>query len=108
MPTQDQVMQRIYELFSEGAGEPISAEARDALRSRYFDWIIKKKDKAPAAPIDVWDDGDGKDLQGKFQEVGKKAKEKKKDKIGKTETEEASLQVEQESKCPYCPEPIGG
>ncbi|HYO13533.1 MAG TPA: hypothetical protein VE685_10095 [Thermoanaerobaculia bacterium] len=108
MPTQEQVMQRIYELFSEGSGEPISAEAKDALRSRYFDWIVTKKDEAPGAPIDVWDDGDGKDLQKRFQEVGKKAKEKKKDKIGKTECEAAYTQVEQESECPYCPDPIGG
>jgi hypothetical protein len=103
MPTQEQVMQRIYELFSEGAGEPIPSEAQDALRTRYFDWIVTRKEKAPAAPIDVWDDGDGRNLQGKFREIGKKAKEKKKDKIGKAETEAASTQVEMESDCPYCP-----
>lgn len=108
MATQEQVMQRIVELFSEGAGEPISPEAEGELRSRYFGWIVVRREKAPAAPIEVWDDGDGKGLQERFRQIGKKARQKKKEKIGKAECLAAYQEVESESECPYCPDPIGG
>jgi hypothetical protein len=107
MPTREEVMDHICQLFTAGSGEPISSDVRTELESRYLGWIETKKPAAPAKPIEVWEQKDGKDLQKKFEQIGeraaKKAKDKKKAKIEKDDCVEASVEVESESDCPYCP-----
>ena len=110
MPTQDEVMQQIVQLVGNGAGMPLAGESESHLRDRYFTWIVAKKAGAPSSPLDAWDKSDGKDLQKRFEAIGKsaakKAKDKKKDKIDRQDCGEACSDIETTSGCPYCPDPV--
>lgn len=111
MPTREEVMQQICDLVGSGAGEQISSEVEATLRSRYFAWIEKKKEGVATAPIEIWDQEDGRKIQRQFERIGKsaakKAKDKNKGKIGKDDYETAFTEVESTSDCPHCPEPPG-
>lgn len=106
--TQEEIMQQIIQLVREGAEEiPLSAEAETALRTRYFNWIVTKKDGVPTKPIEIWEKQEGKDIQKQVKKIGqaaaKLAKDKGKDRIDSGDTRTASLDVEQNSPCPHCP-----
>lgn len=101
MPTQEEIMQQIISLVGAGAGATLSAELQDALRSRYFDWIVEKKSGVPTSPQEIWDAEDGKKIQKQIERIGKRLAGKKPH--GKADLEEASRFVENDSDCPHCP-----
>jgi hypothetical protein len=111
MPTKEEVMQQIFELVARGAGEEISSEVQASLRNRYFSWIDKKKEGVATAPIEIWDQEDGRKIQRQFERIGRSAvriaKDKQKDKAAKDDYETAFAEVESTSPCPHCPEPSG-
>lgn len=101
MPTQDEIMQQIVSLVGAGAGTTLSTELQDALRTRYYEWIVKKKAGVPTSPQDVWDGEAGKRMRKQIEKIGKRLGEKKR--FSTADLQEASLQVEAESDCPHCP-----
>ena len=101
MPTQEEIMQQIISLVGAGAGTTLSAELQDALRDRYYDWIVRKKNGVPTSPQEIWDAEAGKMIQKQIEKIGKRLAEKKQH--GKTDLQEASRLVEAESDCPHCP-----
>jgi hypothetical protein len=101
MPTQEEIMQQIISLVGAGAGTTLSAELQDALRARYFDWIVGKKSGVPTSPQEIWDAEAGKKIQKQIEKIGKRLAEKKQ--YGKADLQEASLFVENDSDCPHCP-----
>lgn len=106
--TQEEIMQQIIQLVREGAEEiPLSAEAETALRTRYFNWIVEKKEGVPTRPIDVWEKQEGKAIQQQVKKIGKAAaklaKDKGKKEVDGGDTRTAYLEVEQNSECPHCP-----
>jgi hypothetical protein len=105
MPTQDQIMDQIYQLVSEGAGVPLTSEVKDALHDRYYDWIKSGKKGATISPQKIWEEKDGKGLQKKFREIGEHLA--KQAHHGKRECMECYSAVEAASalECPYCPDP---
>jgi len=108
--TQEEIMQQIIQLVREGAeGTTLSAEAEAALRGRYFDWIVKKKDGVPTKPIEIWEQKEGKDIQKQIKKIGqaaaKKAKDQGKNKIDGGDAKLAYTEVEDTSPCPHCPAP---
>ncbi len=110
---QDEIMQQIIQLVREGAeGTTLSAEAETALRTRYFDWIVKKKDGVPTTPIEIWDQPEGKEIQKQVKKIGKVAaklaKDQGKDKIDGGDARTAYTEVEDTSPCPHCPAPNPG
>src|SRR5690348_2000025 len=77
MPTQEEIMNHIFKLVSEGAGvSPLPQEVRDALRERYYKWIAEGKNGATITPQKVWQEKDGEKLQGKFRQIGEHLKAK--------------------------------
>lgn len=104
MPTQDEIMDHILQLVSEGAGVPLMPETEAALRDRYYEWIAKGKSGATITPQKVWDEKDGKGLQRKFREIGEHLR--KQAHHGKKECIECYSAVEAASSfdCPYCPD----
>lgn len=111
MPTREEVMQQICDLVSSGAGERIPSDVEATVRNRYAGWIETKKQGVATAPIDIWDQEDGRKLQRQFERIGKsaakRAKDGKKDKIGEEDYVAAFTEVESTSDCPHCPEPPG-
>ncbi|HKV12805.1 MAG TPA: hypothetical protein VJ725_31970 [Thermoanaerobaculia bacterium] len=111
MPTQSEVLEQIVRLVGDGAGAPVASEVAAALRARYSEWLVTPGKKVKTRPIDVWEEEDGKKIQAKFQEIGrrmvKKSKDKKKDKIDSADCTEACREVETAatSDCPHCPDP---
>lgn len=104
MPNQDEIMNHILELVSEGAGAPLPEEVKAALRERYYKWIAEGKKGATITPQKVWQEKDGEGLQRKFREIGKhlrnKAHHGRKECIECYSTVEAASALE----CPYCPD----
>lgn len=101
-------MQQIIQLVQEGAEQtPLSVEADAALRARYFNWIVDKKDGVPTTPIEIWEKPGGKEIQKQVKKIGKLAaklaKDKGKDKIDRGDAKTASMEVESTSPCPHCP-----
>jgi hypothetical protein len=99
MPTQEAIMQQIIGLVGAGAGTTLSDEMQETLRTRYYEWIVRKKDGVPTTPQEIWDDEPGKRIQKQFEKIGKRMGGKH----TKADLHEASLQVENESDCPHCP-----
>jgi hypothetical protein len=106
MPTQEEIMQQIISLVGAGAGSTLSAEVQDALRTRYYDWIVEKKSGVPTSPREIWDAEAGKKIQKQLEKIGKHMAEKKQ--LDKAGFSTASRQVETTSDCPHCPDPISG
>ncbi len=107
---QEEIMQHIIQLVREGAeGTSLSSEAETVLRTRYFDWIAKKKDGVPTKPIEIWEQKEGKDIQKQIKKIGqaaaKLAKDKGKDKIDGGDAKTAYTEIEDTSPCPHCPAP---
>jgi hypothetical protein len=106
--TQEEIMQQIIQLVQEGAeGTPLSTEAETALRTRYFDWIDKKKDGVPSRPIEIWEQKEGKDIQKQIRKIGQAAarlaKDKNKKEVDGGDAMMASAEMESISPCPHCP-----
>jgi len=108
MPSQDEIMQKILELVSKGAGEALTSGEESVLRKRYYDWIIKKKDGVDSSPQDIWDSKDGEKLQKQIEKIGRELAHKKKGTPAPTDCDEACATVERLSDCPHCPDPTGG
>ncbi|HEX5760766.1 MAG TPA: hypothetical protein VF121_16375 [Thermoanaerobaculia bacterium] len=117
MPNQEEVFASIVASVAEGANEEgiqLDASALEALRNRYFDWIVRpgktKDGHAVGTPLQVWDGDDGGMLRKKFKkigkEAGKKAKGKSKTKVDGEETRTSSYDVELGSDCDWCRPPI--
>ncbi|HKI05084.1 MAG TPA: hypothetical protein VKK31_24100 [Thermoanaerobaculia bacterium] len=99
-------MLRIVELVRTGAGGSLTSDAEAALRTRYYGWIIEIKKGNSTSPQDIWDTADGKDIQGKFEEIGRALAENKQGKyqFGGDDCIEACRSVESKSLCPHCPD----
>src|SRR5262249_577074 len=104
MSTQDEIMAHILQLVSEGAGAPLTPEAKAALHDRYYEWIANGKKGATITPQKIWDGKDGKGLQQKFRESGKDVEAKKKTHLGKDDCVDSYRAIEKASDCPYCPD----
>ncbi len=104
MAIQDEIMDHIYQLVSEGAGVPLTQEVKDALHERYYDWIAKGKNGATITPQKVWQEKDGEKLQRKFRAIGEHLRSKAHH--GRKECIECYSTVEKGSalECPYCPD----
>ena len=111
MPTQSEVLDQIVRLVGDGAGAPVTSEVEAALRKRYSEWLVTPGKKVATRPLDIWEQEDGKKIQKKFQEIGrlaaKKSKDKNKGKIESADCTEACREVETSatSDCPHCPDP---
>jgi len=101
MPTQEEIMQQIIGLVGAGAGTTLSDEMQEALRARYYDWIVSKKDGVPSTPQEIWDDEPGKRMQRQIEGIGRRLS--KANRFSKADLQTVILQVENESDCPYCP-----
>src|SRR5258706_15050053 len=109
MATQEEIMQQIFILVSEGAGMPLTPEVESALRDRYYIWIETGKKGATISPHKIWGEKEGKGLQRKFREIGEHLAKKKKTHPGKDDCVECYRTVEQASlDCPHCPDPPPG
>jgi hypothetical protein len=109
MPSQEEIMQQILDLVSEGAGMPLTPEIETALRKRYSDWIVNRKDGVPTSPQEIWNEKEGQDIQEKLREVGRQLTMKHvRLKLSKDEIDTSCLMVESLSECPHCPIPPGG
>jgi hypothetical protein len=107
MPSQDEIMQQILGLVSQGAAMPLTAELESTLHDRYYQWIVTTKTGNTTSPQQIWDQDAGKDIQEKFVLIGSELSVLKLSKPvvnGKDCTDTCSG-VESESKCPHCPDP---
>ncbi len=108
MPNQDEIMQHILKLVSEGAGMALPGEVETALRTRYLDWIGKKKEKVATSPQDIWEAKEGLAIQKRLRVVGEELKKKHtKLLLSHDDVKACCLQVESTSDCPHCPDPPG-
>jgi hypothetical protein len=105
MPSQDEIMQQILELVSKGAGMALTPELESALRERYYDWIVKKKNGVPTSPQEIWEEQAGEKIKKRVEKIGERLAEKKKTKpnLDKKDVVEVALAVEADSDCPHCP-----
>ncbi len=103
MKSQDEIMQKIYELVSKGAGVALTPKEQAELRERYYDWIAKKKVGVPTSPQEIWDTGDGDKIQKQFEKIGHEMVRQK-----KLHLKVAAATVESLSDCPHCPDPPSG
>jgi hypothetical protein len=106
MPSQDEIMQQIVKLVSDGAAMPLTPEIESTLRDRYYEWIAKTKDGNPSSPQEIWDETAGADIQARFVLIGAGLSVMKESKpvINKSDCIGACAKVESESKCPHCPD----
>jgi hypothetical protein len=103
--TQDQLMHLISIAFGQGAGpdKVIAASAADALRNRYFDWLIAVKPGNSQSPLDVWGQSGG-DFLGKIRSIGQLAASLADGSaVEDTQVLSAASTIEQSSDCPWCP-----
>ena len=70
MPSQDEIMHKICDLVTKGAGAELSDDDKTELHNRYYDWIAKKKDGVPTSPQEIWETGDGEKIQKQFEKIG--------------------------------------
>lgn len=109
MPTQEEVFADIISAVEAGAkseGKELEQEARDAIRKRYFDWIVEPgKNTAGEAvektPQEVWDAPQGAMLREKFEEIGRRAAQGD-GKVDEAVTDSAALGVQGDNDCPWC------
>ncbi|HEY4596905.1 MAG TPA: hypothetical protein VIJ02_10925 [Thermoanaerobaculia bacterium] len=106
MPTQDEIMDHILKLVSEGAGGALPDDVKAALRERYYQWIAEGKKGATITPQQVWHEKDGEGLQRKFREIGKRLAAKNKSALSTADCVECYLAVEAAAslECPFCPD----
>jgi hypothetical protein len=107
MPSQDEIMQQILGLVSQGAAMPLTAELESTLHDRYYQWIVTTKTGNTTSPQQIWDQDAGKEIQEKFVLIGSGLAVLKLSKpvvIAKDCTDICD-KVEKESKCPHCPDP---
>lgn len=106
MPSQEQIMLQILALFGAGAALPTTLAAVDALRGRYFDWIVQQP-TGLQSPQDLWETATGLMLQTKFLQIGALARVKTlaaaKLAVDAEECLAACTEVEETSACPHCP-----
>jgi hypothetical protein len=128
MATQQKVFDGIVQSVRKGSdmelGMELGEEAVAALRTRYFNWIVRPGDPAPTlTPQEVWDQEKGEMLRQQFERIGrraaKKSKAKNKLKVGGAEIKEAASAVEEafakvlpsregvEVRQPTHPDPLG-
>jgi hypothetical protein len=108
MLSQDEIMQQIVKLVSEGAVPmTLTAEIESTLRDRYSKWIVETKKGVPDSPQQIWEQPAGLAIQQKFVLIGTGLAVMKETKpvLNKSECIEACAKVESESKCPHCPDP---
>ena len=106
MPNHEGVMQKIYELVSEGAGMALPGEIRAALHRRYHTWLGDKKNGMQTSPLDIWEAKEGLAIQERLREVGRELKENHADLLlSQKEFDACCLKVESTSLCPHCPDP---
>jgi hypothetical protein len=110
MPSQDEIMQHILKLVSQGAGEALTPEVESALRERYYPWIATKKKGVSTSPHEVWDQEAGGKIKKQIEKIGKELAERKKTKpvLDKTDVVAAAETIEGVSECPHCPDPPTG
>jgi len=111
MPTQDEVFASIISSVEAGAKseeKELKESARDAIRKRYFDWIVepgKNQQLEPVEPTpqDVWDEPQGAMFRSKFEEIGwLAAQESVSGEVAGEEINTASERIESDSDCPWC------
>jgi len=109
MATQDEIMAHILQLVSEGTGVPLTPEVAAALRGRYYGWIVRTPKKVKTTPQEVWEQGEGKAIQGRLRHLGRELR-KAHDKLqlDKEACDAICTTVETTSECPHCPDPTGG
>jgi hypothetical protein len=106
MATQDAIMAHILQLIGEGFGGPLPPAVEAALRHRYHPWIVKKKDKVPTTPQEIWDKEEGSAIQDRLRYLGQELKKgHEKLHLDKKECDAICLTVETTSDCPHCPDP---
>jgi hypothetical protein len=95
--------------FSQGAsGSHISPDACQWFHARYHSWLGNPSALNNQAPLDVWDT-EGTGFLAKFKEIGEEAKNACDGvEIQQGHVESGAKTVESASKCPHCPDPIGG
>jgi hypothetical protein len=105
MPNQDEIMQHILRLVSEGAGMALPAGIETALRTRYHDWIGRKKEKVATSPQDIWEAKEGLAIQERVREVGRQLKKKHAElRLSQKDVYVCCFEVESTSECPHCPD----
>src|SRR4029077_1911532 len=106
MPNQDEIMQHILKLVSEGAGMALPDDIETVLRGRYKDWIGKKKEKVSTSPQEIWEAKEGLAIQERLREVGRQLKKKHAGLLlSIVDVQACCLRVETTSECPHCPDP---
>jgi len=108
MATQDEIMDQILQLVGEGFGGPLPQEVKDALRERYYNWIVKVPTKVGTTPQEVWEKPDGEKIQKQVRKIGKHLADKKKPHPSKQDCLDSCFTIESLSECPHCPDPTGG
>lgn len=109
MPTQDEVFASIISAVEAGAksqDKELEDSARDAIRKRYFDWIVQPGKNADLEPVEptpqeVWDGPQGAMLREKFEEIGRRAAQDA-GKVDDARTDSAALGVQGDNDCPWC------
>jgi hypothetical protein len=106
MPSQDEIMQQILGLVSQGAAMPLTSELESTLRGRYYKWIVTTKTGNTTSPQQIWDQDAGKEIQEKFVLIGSELALMKLSKPVLIAKDCTGLceKVEKESKCPHCPD----
>lgn len=112
MPTQEEVFASIISAVEAGAkseDKELEQDARDAIRTRYFEWIVQPGkntagDPVEKTPQEVWDGPEGAMLREKFEEIGRRAAKAAGDdgKVDDAQTNSAALGVEGDNDCPWC------
>ena len=107
MPSQDEIMQQILGLVSQGAAMPLTAELESTLHDRYYQWIVTTKTGNTTSPQQIWDQDAGKEIREKFVLIGSELSVLKRSKpvVNGKDCSDTCFQVESESKCPHCPDP---
>lgn len=113
MPTQQEVFDSIVQSARAGAasaGGELAESAVEALKSRYFDWIVTpgrdENGKETQTPQEVWDGASGEMLRGKFRDIGRLAAQdasaQHKQQADGVDVDAAADRVEADSMCDWC------
>jgi len=103
MPSQEEIIQKIYDLVSKGAGVALTSKEQSELHERYYDWIALRKPGVLTSPQEIWDTEDGEKIQKQFEKIGREMIRQK-----RLHLKVAAATVESLSDCPHCPDPPGG
>lgn len=98
-------VQILFAVARGSGGMRVSPQGAAWLQGRYVPWLESAKPEIGRSPLEIWEER-GRGFLGKFNEIGARARAAS---VGGTLTEEAlqeaALQVEGDSDCPYCPPP---